>query len=250
MGLIAVWGPGAVYVRDAATYALLVGTLTMIRATTAVPTGSREPLLRSLAEGLAQFRRRPVIAQLMGLDLAATVFGAYRVLLPAYVLDVLHAGPAGYGLLSAAPSAGALIGSALVFRLVRSRRSGVIVLVSTAAYGLVIVGFAQATSFAAALVLAALLGVADAVSTTVRQAAVQIETPDALRGRVSAIYQMASRGGPALGDGVVGAAAGVLGPVLALTVGGLVPVAAALGTALGGRIVRRYTIAGASLASK
>lgn len=247
--LIAAWGPGAVYVLDAATYVLLVGTLTMIRATTAVPAGSREPLLLSLAEGLVQFRRRPVIAQLMGLDLAATVFGAYRVLLPAYALDLLHAGPAGYGLLSAAPSAGALIGSALVFRLVRSRRSGVIVLVSTAAYGLVIVGFAQATSFAAALVLAALLGVADAISTTVRQAAVQIETPDALRGRVSAIYQMASRGGPALGDGVVGAAAGVLGPVLALTVGGLVPVAAALGTALGGRTVRHYTIAGAEPAS-
>jgi MFS family permease len=254
--LIAVWGPGAVYLLDAATYALLVVTLTMIRARTGVTGGSpgvtggsREPVLRSLAEGLAHFRRRPVIGQLMGLDLAATVFGAYRVLLPAYALDVLHAGATGYGLLSAAPSAGALIGSVLVFRLVRSRRSGVLVLASTAAYGLVVVGFAQATSFPAALVLAALLGVADAVSTTVRQAAVQIETPDGLRGRVSAIYQMASRGGPALGDGVVGAAAGALGPVLALTVGGLVPVAAALGTALGGRTVRRYTIAGAEPAT-
>lgn len=247
--LIAVWGPGAVYLLDAVTYALLVATLAMIRATTAVPDGPREPLLRSLGEGLAQFRRRPVIAQMMGLDLSATVFGAYRVLLPAYALDVLHAGATGYGLLSAAPSAGALIGSVLVFRLVRSRRSGVIVLVSTAAYGLVVVGFAQATTFAVALGLAALLGVADAIATTVRQAAVQIETPDGLRGRVSAIYQMASRGGPALGDGLVGAAAGALGPVLALTIGGLVPVAAAVGTALGGRTVRRYTIAGAEPAS-
>jgi hypothetical protein len=119
------------------------------------------------------------------------------------------------------------------------------VLASTAAYGLVVVGFAQATGFGPALALAALLGVADAVATTVRQAAVQIETPDEVRGRVSAIYQMASRGGPALGDGLMGSAAGALGPVVALTLGGLVPVVAAAATALCGRTVRTYTIAGA-----
>jgi hypothetical protein len=180
---------------------------------------------------------------MVALDLAATVFSAYRVLLPAFALDVLHAGPTGYGLLSAAPSAGALIGSLLVFKLVRSRRSGVLVLVSTALYGLVILAFAQAGVFWLALVLAGLLGVADAVATTVRHAAVQVETPDELRGRVSAIYQMASRGGPAIGDGLVGAVAGALGPVGALTLGGLVPIAAALGTAVGGRTVRTYSIA-------
>jgi MFS family permease len=243
--LIAAWGPGAVYAFDAVTYAALVVALTAIRAGTDVPACPREPVLRSLRTGLRHVTRRPIIGQLMGLDLTATVFGAYRVLLPAYALDVLHAGPTGYGLLSAAPSAGALLGSVLVFRLVRSHRSGVLVLASTAAYGLVVVGFAQATGFGPALALAALLGVADAVATTVRQAAVQIETPDEVRGRVSAIYQMASRGGPALGDGLMGSAAGALGPVVALTLGGLVPVVAAAATALCGRTVRTYTIAGA-----
>lgn len=241
--LIAAWGPGAVYAFDAVTYAALVVALMAIRAGTGVPDGPREPLLRSLRTGLAQVTRRPIIGQLMALDLSATVFGAYRVLLPAYALDVLHAGATGYGLLSAAPSAGALLGSVVVFRLVRSRRSGVLVLASTAAYGLVVVGFAQASTFGVALVLAALLGIADAIATTVRQAAVQIETPDAVRGRVSAIYQMASRGGPAIGDGLMGSAAGALGPVVALTLGGLVPVLAAAGTALCGRTVRSYTIA-------
>jgi len=132
----------------------------------------------------------------------------------------------------------------LVFRLVRSRRSGVLVLASTAAYGLVTLVFAQAGVFWLALLLAGLLGVADAVATTVRHAAVQLETPDRLRGRVSAIYQMASRGGPAIGDGLVGAVAGALGPVEALTIGGLVPIAAAAVTAVGGRTVRSYSIAG------
>jgi MFS family permease len=241
--LIAAAGPGSVYAFDAATYALLVVTLLAIRAVTRPAVGPHEPMLLALREGLAQFRRRPVVWQMMGLDLAATIFSSYRVLLPAFAIDVLQAGATGYGLLSAAPSAGGLIGSVLVFRLVRSRRSGVLVLVSTAVYGLVILVFAEATVFWLALVLAGLLGVADAVATTVRQAAVQVETPDELRGRVSAIYQMASRGGPALGDGLVGAVAGVLGPVGALTVGGVVPVVAAGVTALGGRTVRSYSIA-------
>jgi MFS family permease len=243
--LIALWGPGAVYAFDAVTYAALVVALLAIHVDTGVPAGRHEPVLRSLRTGLRHVTRRPIVGQLMALDLTATVFGAYRVLLPAYALDVLHAGAAGYGLLSAAPSAGALLGSVLVFRLVRSRRSGVLVLASTTAYGLVVVGFAQVTGFAAALMLAALLGVADAIATTVRQAAVQIETPDEVRGRVSAIYQMVSRGGPALGDGLMGSAAGALGPVVALTLGGLVPVLAAAATALCGRTVRTYTIAGA-----
>jgi MFS family permease len=244
--LIAVSGPGAVYLFDAATYAVLVATLLAIRARPGRPAGAPVPLLRALQEGLEQFRRRPVVWQMMGLDLSATVFSAYRVLLPALALDVLHAGPTGYGLLSAAPSAGALIGSVLVFRLVRSRRSGVLVLASTAAYGLIVLLFAHAGTFWLALLLAGLLGVADAVATTVRQAAVQVETPDELRGRVSAIYQMASRGGPAIGDGLVGAVAAVLGPVGALTLGGLVPIAASLGTAIGGRTVRTYSIAGSA----
>ncbi|MGP4016000.1 MFS transporter [Saccharopolyspora sp. 5N708] len=239
--LIAVWGPGAVYVFDAVTYAAMVVMLAMIKIPPLIPDKPHAPILASLREGAAYVRGRPLIWQLMGLDLAATVFGAYRVLLPAFALDVLHAGPTGYGLLSAAPSAGALIGSVLVFRLVRSQRSGVIVLISTAAYGLIVVGLAQATAFGVALVLAGLLGVADALATTIRHAAVQVETPDGLRGRVSAIYQMASRGGPALGDTVIGAAAGVLGPVGALTAGGLVPVLAAVAASTR-PVVRGYSV--------
>ncbi|WP_236791030.1 MFS transporter [Amycolatopsis sp. GM8] len=239
---IAAWGAGSVYVFDAVTYAALVGTLMMIRTPPLIPDKPHAGVWESLREGTAYVVRRPLIWQLMALDLSATIFGAYRVLLPALTLDVLHAGATGYGLMSAAPSAGALLGSALVFKLVRSRRSGVIALVSTAIYGLVIVGFVHMTSFGPALVLAALLGVADALATTVRHAAVQVETPDGLRGRVSAIYQMASRGGPALGDTVIGAAASALGPVAALTIGGLVPVAASLVSWVAGPTVRNYSL--------
>jgi MFS family permease len=85
---------------------------------------------------------------------------------------------------------------------------------------------ARSPAMALALLAALGIGFSDAVATTIRHAAVQLETPDALRGRVSSIYQMASRGGPALGELNIGAVAGALGPVTALTIGGLVPIGA------------------------
>jgi MFS family permease len=240
--LIAIGGPGAVYVFDAATYAALVVVLAMLRVPPLVVKDERRSLLESLREGVAYVRHRPVVWQLMGLDLTATVFGAYRVLLPAFTVEVLHVGATGYGLLSAAPSAGALIGSVWVFKLVRTARSGRIVLWGTAAYGMAVVGLAQSRVFPVAILMALALGTADALATTVRHAAVQVETPDELRGRVSAIYQMCSRGGPAIGDSVIGALAGVTGPVLALTLGGLVPALVSGASAVRGRTVREYQV--------
>lgn len=241
--LIAVGGAGLVYVFDAVTYAALVAVLVVLRVP-ALPGGSGERLgiLASLREGAMYIVRRPVVWQLMALDLAATVFGAYRVLLPAFATDVLHVGATGYGLLSAAPSAGALIGSVWVFRLVRTARSGRLSLWGTAAYGLAVTGFAVSGTFVLALAAALVLGAADALATTVRHAAVQVETPDELRGRVSALYQMASRGGPALGDTGMGVFAGAVGPVTALAIGGLVPAAAAGLTAARSLAVRTYDV--------
>ncbi|MFJ6071941.1 MFS transporter [Streptomyces sp. NPDC093065] len=228
---------------DAVTYAALVAVLALLRVPT-LPGGSGEHagLLASLREGASYVVHRPVVWQLMGLDLAATVCGAYRVLLPAFATDVLHVGATGYGLLSAAPSAGALLGSVWVFRLVRTAGAGRLSLWGTAAYGLAVTGLALSGTFVLALLAALALGAADALATTVRHAAVQVETPDTLRGRVSALYQMASRGGPALGDAGMGVFAGAVGPVAALAVGGLVPAAAAGLTALRGRTVRGYDV--------
>ena len=108
---------------------------------------------------------------LMSLDLSATLFGAYRVVLPALAIDVLDVGPAGYGVLSAAPSAGALLATYVVFRVVqRSRRLGRVLLVSTVLYGVSVVALAQAHVFALAIVAAALIGGMDAMATTIRHA--------------------------------------------------------------------------------
>jgi MFS family permease len=228
--LIAVDGPGLVYLLDGITYAALIAVLAVLRVPPLhrAEDGPRPSVRADMAEGARYVLRRPLIWSLCGLDLVLTVFGAYRVLLPAFS-DRLDIGPTGYGLLSAAPSLGALLATYSIVRLVtRSRRLGRVLLGSTVAYGLVAIGFAQVSVVAAVLVLALLLGVFDATATTIRHTAVQLETPDELRGRVQSLYQITSRGGPALGDVVIGAAAGLLGPVVALTAGGAVPVLVAL----------------------
>jgi MFS family permease len=240
--LIAVGGPGLVYLLDVVTSGLLIGALALLRVPALVPDGPRRSVFGSIAEGARYVVRRPLITRLMALDLSATVFGAYRVLLPALAVDVLHVGPTGYGLLSAAPSAGALLATYAVFRVVaRSDRLGRVVLLATAGYGFAVVLLAQSRWFALALAAALALGALDAMATTIRHAAVQLDTPDDVRGRVTALYQMSSRGGPAVGDLVIGSFAALVGPVAALTIGGLGPVLAAVGSMVSPNVVREYT---------
>lgn len=86
----------------------------------------------------------------------------------------------------------------------------------------------------------ALIGTFDAMTTTIRQAAVQLETPDALRGRVSSLYLMSAQGGPSLGNANMGWLAGMFGPAAALTIGGLVPILYAVGFLVAGRRVRDH----------
>jgi MFS family permease len=238
--LIAVSGPALVYIVDAGTYGVLVVALAMLR-TPRMQSGPRTTSLwAEIRLGAVFLRSRTLILQLMTLDLSATLFAAYRVVLPALALDVLHVGPAGYGLLSSAPSAGAVLATYFVFRvLARSRRLGRVLLLATMGYGVATMLLAQSPHFATALFAAVLMGALDAMATSIRHAAVQLETPDELRGRVSSIYQMASRGGPSLGDVNVGLLAGLLGPVAALTLGGTVPLLyAGVLWARGGRVPR------------
>jgi hypothetical protein len=218
--LIAVGGPGLVYALDAVTFGAMITLLFFIDAPTEHVAREHKPILGAIADGARYVAGRPIILLLMSLDLSAMVFGAYRVLLPAIALDVLEVGPQGYGLLAAAPSAGAVLATVGIVRVLdRSRRLGRTALLATGCFALADLVLAWSPSFALALAAAISLGVADALATSIRHAAVQTETPDELRGRVSSIYQVSSRGGPAIGDAAIGAIAGLVGPAVALTIG-------------------------------
>ncbi len=229
--LIAIAGPGLMYAVDAVTYAALIVVLVFVRVPKLEPKGAAAgSIFGSIAEGARYVVRRPLITSLMALDLSATVLAAYRVLLPALAADVLLVGPTGYGVLSSAPSAGALLATYTIFRVVKdSRRQGRVLLTATFLYGIAAIALAQSPVMWLAVGAALLLGAFDAMATTIRHAAVQIDTPDEIRGRVTAFYQMSSRGGPAVGDLLMGAFAGLVGPVVALSIGGFGPMLVALG---------------------
>ncbi len=238
--LIATVGAGWVYAFDAITYATLVAVLGLIALPRVAPSSAHRSVWRSIIEGFGFVKSRRLIWQLMSLDFAATFFSAYRVLLPTLARDVLNVGASGYGLLSAAPAAGAILGSALVFRMRGVRHKGLLVLAATVGYGLAAILLAQVHVFAVALLAAGTLGVFDAITTTLRQAVVQLDTPDYIRGRVTSAYQMVSRGGPSLGQAQMGVLAGALGAPLALTLGASVTLAYAVWLGVAGRTVRDY----------
>lgn len=240
--LIAVSGPTAMYLLDAATYLVLIVVLARLR----LPPheSSREPFAvwSSIRQGARFVVQRPLILQLMSLDLSTTVLAGWRVVLPALTVEVLGVGETAYGLLAAAPAAGALLGTAIIVRLGERAMTGKLVLAATAAYGLACIGLAQSPSLALAFAAGIGIGTTDAFASVVRHAAVQLETPDDIRGRVTSLYQIAVRGGPAVGDANVGWMSALAGPVTALTVGGAVPIAVAGGLLAYGRRVRTYRL--------
>lgn len=239
--LIALGGPELMYGFDALSYFAMVVALVFIKVPHLPGSPKHESIWAQMRDGVAYIKGRTIIWMLMSLDLSATLFSAYRVLLPAVATEILRVGPSGYGILAAAPSAGALLASYTIFKLVsRSDRLGRVLLAATVLYGGAAILLAHAGLFWVALPACLLLGAFDAVTTTIRHAAVQLETPDEVRGRVTSIYQMASRGGPALGDALMGKAAASLGPVTALTAGGILTAAYALGFWPRANVVREY----------
>jgi MFS family permease len=238
--LIATVGPGYVYAFDALTYALLVVFLGFIHIASVAGAQRQESVWSSIFEGFKYVRERRLIWQLMSLDFSAQFFAAYRVVLPTIARDILGVGAAGYGVLSAAPAAGAIAGSALVYRLRSFEHKGWLILGATAGYACGCIVLALVAALPVSLVAAVVIGVSDAMATTLRQVLVQVDTPDRLRGRVTAAYQIVSRGGPSLGQAQMGALASALGAPLALTLGASVTVAYTALLALRGRTIRFY----------
>ena len=164
---------------------------------------------------------KPVVLGAISLDLFAVVLGGVTALLPIYAKDILHTGPWGLGLLRAAPAVGALVLGAWIARHPIERRVGVKLFVAVAIYGAAIVAFAFSHDFAISMISLAMSGAADMVSVVVRQTLVQVETPDAMRGRVSAVNAVFISTSNQIGEFRAGATAAFLGPVGSAVLGGV-----------------------------
>ena len=183
---------------------------------------ANEPIsLATVFAGFAFLGKQPVVLGAILLDLFAVVLGGVTALLPIYAKDILQTGPWGLGLLRAAPAIGALMMGVVLAYTPLDRHVGRRLLVSVAIYGVSILVFAFSTHFIVAMVALAVSGAADMVSIVVRQTLVQLETPDEMRGRVSAVNATFISTSNQLGEFRAGATAAFLGPIGSAVVGGL-----------------------------
>jgi MFS family permease len=201
----------------------------MLRVKIAPVAPSHEPVtLETVLAGVVFVWRSKLLLGAISLDLFAVLLGGATALLPIYAKDILMVGPWGLGLLRAAPALGALVTSVVMSRWPLQEKVGRKLLASVAVFGVAIMVFAVSTSFWLSMAALALSGAADMVSVVIRQTLVQLETPDEMRGRVSAVNTIFIGASNQLGEFESGATAALMGPVAAALVGGLGTLAVAL----------------------
>jgi hypothetical protein len=219
-GFIYAFGPGVVYSASAAFLAAALFFIFAIDASERPP--KREPVSwSSVFAGFAFVWRHKVALGAISLDLFAVLLGGATALLPIFARDVLHVGPWGLGLLRSAPAVGAVLVGAWLARRPLGSRVGRTMFVSVAIYGLAILVFGLSDSFLLSLAALALSGGADMVSVVIRLTLIQVETPDEMRGRVSAVNSVFIGASNELGEFRAGATAEWLGAVGSVLVGAI-----------------------------
>jgi MFS family permease len=174
-----------------------------------------------VAEGVRFVRNRPVILGAISLDLFAVLLGGATALLPIFARDILHVGPWGLGLLRSAPAVGACLTALALTRWPLKRHIGNVMFAVVAAFGVFTIAFGLSTSFALSLFCLFMLGATDMVSVNIRASLVQLSTPDAMRGRVSAVSMLFIGASNELGEFESGITAALLGTIPAVVIGGI-----------------------------
>jgi MFS family permease len=219
-GLLYILGPTVVYLTAGGLFLAASGFMVAIRAVR-VPRLREPASVASLFAGIAFIRSRPEILGAISLDLFAVLLGGATALLPVYARDILHTGPAGLGMLRTAPALGALAMSVYLARSPLRHRVGRVMFTSVFIFGVGTIVFALSTSFTLSICALVVLGAADVISVVIRSSLVQIETPDEMRGRVSAVNSMFIGTSNQLGEFESGATAALFGSVPAVLLGGI-----------------------------
>ena len=218
-GLLYVFGPQTVHMTSSCL--LAVAVLLMSATRSVQQTVSKAPVSwHTLLEGVRFVRSRPIVLGAISLDLFAVLFGGATALLPAYAHDVLHAGPTALGLLRTAPGLGAALCSIVLAFHPITRRVGLWMFGGVAVFGLSTLVMGWTDSFPVALAALFVLGAGDMVSVYIRHLLVQYETPDDIRGRVSAVNSVFIGASNELGEFESGVTAGWLGLTRAILLGG------------------------------
>ena len=219
-GLLYVYSPQAAYGIAALCYLV---ALLMIATVRYIPVAlTRLPMtMKNLFAGLHFIFERKDVLGVISLDLFAVLLGGVTALLPIFAQDILHTGPWGLGALRAAPSVGALLTGIWISRRVFTRHTGLIMFGCVAGFGVATLVFALSHNIILSLLALVVLGGFDMVSMVIRGAMVQLDTPDAMRGRVNAVNSIFINTSNQFGEFETGVLASMLGTVPAAVVGGV-----------------------------
>jgi MFS family permease len=219
-GLLVLLGVGAAYALSVVLLALAVLLVANLRGGGRHEPSTEPMTLGTLLSGVTFVRSRPIVLGSISLDLFAVLFGGATALLPIYAGEILAVGPTGLGLMRAAPAVGAAILAAVLTVRPLRRHVGRWMFGGVVLYGLATIVFGVSTSFALSLAALVAMGAGDMVSVYIRHLLVQLETPDAIRGRVSAVNSVFIGASNELGEFESGLTAAWWGVIPAVVVGG------------------------------
>ncbi|MBK8176712.1 MAG: MFS transporter [Rhodospirillales bacterium] len=219
-GLLYALGGAVVFAISTTLFIVVFGLFAAIRyrSQTRAP---EKTSWTTLVAGIRFIRQEPVILGAISLDLFAVLLGGATALLPIFAADILNIGPWGLGLLRSMPAVGASCTALFLAYRPLTRRTGRRMFEAVGVFGLATVCFGVSTSLVFSLACLLVLGAADMVSVFVRQTLVQIETPDAMRGRVSAVNTVFIGASNELGEFESGMLASLIGTVPTVVAGGI-----------------------------
>ena len=220
-GALLAISPVVAFAAAAALALISAGAFALLRVHRAIRAPEPQSWKAALA-GLAFLRTQPVIAGAISLDLFAVLFGGATALLPVYADAILHVGPIGLGWLRAAPSVGAVLVAAVLTRRPPQRNVGRLAFIAVLGFGCATIVFALSTVFWISLASLAVMGAFDIVGGVIRNGLVQLNTPDAMRGRVIAIQSVFTTTSNELGAFESGTLAALIGTVPAVAAGGII----------------------------
>ena len=186
-----------------------------------VPEATTASRYERVAEGVRFVRSRPVVLGAISLDLFAVLLGGATALLPVYARDILHVGPLGLGFLRSAPAAGAFSMAFFLTHWPIRTKVGPKMFGAVAMFGIATIVFGLSVWFPLSLLALFVLGASDMVSVNVRSSLIQLSTPDAMRGRVSAVNMLFIGASNELGEFESGTTAALIGTVPAVVAGGI-----------------------------
>ena len=174
----------------------------------------------TLFAGIAFIRRSPVILGAISLDLFAVLLGGATALLPVYARDIFQTGPWALGFLRASTAAGALCMAIALAHWPLKRHVGTKMFAAVILFGIATIVFALSRNYTLSLVALFILGATDMISVVIRTTVVQLQTPDAMRGRVAAVNALFIGTSNQLGEFESGVTAALFGTVPSVVIGG------------------------------